>query len=188
MKIKLIKFFRSCSWQKKWWRREVPGNRQKKWWRREVPGNRQKKWWRKEVPGNRHVECFTVLCLDLEKARKNLSDRFNAFFRCTFLQLQFCRSRYDTPLKNVFLHSRYSLNPGARRPGRLLKAKKSMFAVTRPSLLKSPDPKLFFLENLQRLQKTFLRTSSFFIYNNFYLSTKKSEIASSVAFNAIEMV
>ena len=53
--------------------------------------------------------------------------------------------------------------------------KKCMFAVTWSSLLKGTNPWTIFGKNLQKMQKTCLK--SFFRYNNFfYLSIKKSEI------------
>ena len=65
-----------------------------------------------------------------------------------------------------------------------------MFAVTRPSLLKFTDSKLFFSENLQKIIKDLLK--------NFYFSfgttpsgifpVKRQGFASSVPFNVIEIV
>ena len=61
-----------------------------------------------------------------------------------------------------------------------------MFAITRPSLLRSTDSKHFYL---QKLLNNFVKTFNSFRYDNFlYLSTYSQRFASSASFNVIEMV
>ena len=65
-----------------------------------------------------------------------------------------------------------------------------MFAVTRPSLLKSTNPKLFFPENLQKIIEDFLKNFNVSLgatTSCIYL-LKSQRFASSVPFNVIEMV
>ena len=55
--------------------------------------------------------------------------------------------------------------------------KKCMFAVTRPSQLKSNDPKLFLPESTKDYQRLFHKLLCTFKYNIFlYLSIKKAEL------------
>ena len=58
------------------------------------------------------------------------------------------------------------------------KKEKCMVAVTRPSLLKSTDPKLFSVRVCKKLLNIFFKTCMFLRYDNFFLllPTKKPEI------------
>ena len=68
--------------------------------------------------------------------------------------------------------------------------RKGMFAITRPSLIKSTDPKHFFRRTCKNYKRPFWKLLCFFRYNNLLcLSTKTSEIcAISVPVIVIELV
>ena len=67
---------------------------------------------------------------------------------------------------------------------------KSMFPITRPSLLKNTDPKHFFGRICKNCKRPFSKLVCFFRYSNVLcLPTKASEIcAISVLINVIELI
>ena len=88
--------------------------------------------------------------------------------------------------KYLFFNGKYS-SPLAH----FSKAKnKSMFAITRPSLLKSTAPKLFLRESAKNDRRPFWKLPCFFRYSRvLYLSPKKSEICGIyLPYNVIQMV